>query len=266
MASSAEATDEPGPLRKLLRRLYHGTDQTAVRFRWALFVIDLATIALFVEMTFVEKEPWMVGVEIFLGVLILLDLLARLYLTQAPLRLLMRPLTMVDLVVIASLLAAPLADNLGFFRILRALRLFRSSQVLGSLRQAFPWVRSRETAIIDTTNLLVFIFFVSGLVFVTQVRFNPDIRTFLDALYFTVTTLTTTGFGDVVLVGEWGRLTAIVIMIVGLALFLRLLQTVFQPAKVDEECQRCGLSRHDRDAIHCKHCGEFIHIDTEGSD
>jgi voltage-gated potassium channel len=99
---------------------------------------------------------------------------------------------------------------------------------------------------------------------VTQQASNPDIRTILDALYFTVTTLTTTGFGDIVLVGEWGRLLAIGIMIVGLSLFLRLLQTVFQPAKIEVECARCGLSRHDRDAIHCKHCGEIIHIDTEG--
>jgi len=33
---------------------------------------------------------------------------------------------------------------------------------------------------------------------------------------------------------------------------------------VREECHSCGLSLHDADAVHCKHCGTVIHIDTEG--
>jgi voltage-gated potassium channel len=39
---------------------------------------------------------------------------------------------------------------------------------------------------------------------------------------------------------------------------------LFRPTKVRHECPTCGLSLHDADAIHCKHCGEVIHIDTEG--
>ena len=53
------------------------------------------------------------------------------------------------------------------------------------------------------------------------------------ALYFTVTTLTTTGFGDITLRGDIGRLLAVVIMVLGVVLFLKLLQAVFRPAKVE---------------------------------
>ena len=266
MASSAEPGRPAVPwLKAELRQLYDGQDKRSIRFRWTLFVIDLVTVALFVELTFVAKQAWMIVLEIALGVLILVELAARLYISRAPWRRMLRPATWVDVIVIVSLLAAPFAENLGFFRILRALRLFRSTQVLGSLRRASPWVREHDTAILAASNLFVFVFFVAGLVFVTQADKNPDIATFLDALYFTVTTLTTTGFGDIVMVGEWGRLLAVGIMIVGLALFLRLLQTVFQPPKAGVECSKCGLSRHDRDAVHCKHCGEIIHIDTEGT-
>jgi voltage-gated potassium channel len=87
----------------------------------------------------------------------------------------------------------------------------------------------------------------------------------MDALYFTVTALTTTGFGDITLSGEWGRVLSVIVMILGISLFLRLLQTIFQPAKVHATCPRCGLSRHDPDAIHCKHCGDTIHIATTGA-
>lgn len=57
---------------------------------------------------------------------------------------------------------------------------------------------------------------------------------------------------------------AVTIMLVGVALFIRLVQTIFLPSKVRYECPGCGLARHELDAVHCKHCGQLIHIRTEG--
>jgi voltage-gated potassium channel len=68
----------------------------------------------------------------------------------------------------------------------------------------------------------------------------------------------------VILVGNRGRLLSIIIMIVGVALFIRVVQTLFRPNKVRYECPRCGLIRHELDAVHCKHCGKELHIRTEG--
>ena len=53
-------------------------------------------------------------------------------------------------------------------------------------------------------------------------------------------------------------------MVVGVTLFVRLARAVIRPQKVRYECPDCGLQRHDVDAIHCKHCGATIHIETEG--
>ena len=66
------------------------------------------------------------------------------------------------------------------------------------------------------------------------------------------------------LVGSTGRLLAVVIMIVGVSLFIRLVQTIFRPKKVQYRCPECGLSRHDADAVHCKHCGHVVNIESEG--
>lgn len=104
----------------------------------------------------------------------------------------------------------------------------------------------------------------TGLIYATQVNVNPEIRNYADALYFTVTTLTTTGFGDITLTGPWGRMLSVGVMIFGVTLFLRLLQVLFRPSKVRQECKTCGLILHDADAVHCKHCGETIYIRTEG--
>jgi len=136
--------------------------------------------------------------------------------------------------------------------------------VLRDLRDRFRFFKRNEEIIQSIINLVVFVFVITALVYVSQVNVNPDIRTYVDALYFTVTTLTTTGFGDVTLKGSGGRLLTVIIMVFGVALFLRLLQTIFRPAKVRYECPDCGLKRHDPDAVHCKHCGRTIHIETEG--
>ncbi len=113
-------------------------------------------------------------------------------------------------------------------------------------------------------NLTVFVFVMTALVYVLEVHHNPKITNYVDALYFTITALTTTGFGDITLEGTSGRLISIVILLVGVALFLRLVQTIFRPPHVTYECPDCGLTRHDIDAVHCKHCGRTLHIRTEG--
>ena len=52
--------------------------------------------------------------------------------------------------------------------------------------------------------------------------------------------------------------------IVGVSLFLRLLQAIFRPRKVRFACPACALLLHDLDAVHCKHCGRVLHIPDEG--
>jgi voltage-gated potassium channel len=101
-----------------------------------------------------------------------------------------------------------------------------------------------------------------GLTFVTQRGANPKIEDFVDALYFTAAALSTTGFGDVTLIGStFGELLSVAMMIVGITLFLRLAQAVFRPGgKVRHPCPRCGLQRHEPDAVHCKACGQVLNI------
>jgi hypothetical protein len=52
---------------------------------------------------------------------------------------------------------------------------------------------------------------------------------------------------------------------VKLGLFLRLAHVLFRPSRVRFECPSCGLMRHDHDAVHCKACGNLLHIPDEGA-
>jgi voltage-gated potassium channel len=114
-------------------------------------------------------------------------------------------------------------------------------------------------------NLAVFVFMISAVVYVTQREINPKIEDFVDALYFTVAALSTTGFGDITLLGSTsGELLSIAMMFVGITLFFRLAQAAFRPSgKVLHPCPQCGLQRHEPDAVHCKACGQVLNIPND---
>lgn len=252
--------------KKTVELLYTGRSRNAAFFRYLLIGFDLATIVFFVITTPLAPTAGILIANFTIGGLILADFLARLWIAPNKLRMLRQLYTITDVLVILSLLLAPLiAQNLAFLRVLRTLRLLHSYHVLRDLRRDTPFFKRNEEVIVSSVNLGVFIFLVTGLVFVLQFGDNPDIGSYVDALYFTVATLTTTGFGDVILTGTAGRLLAVFIMVAGVALFLRLVQTIFRPQKLKHDCPECGLTRHEPDAVHCKHCGQVLKIETEGT-
>jgi voltage-gated potassium channel len=100
-----------------------------------------------------------------------------------------------------------------------------------NLRGQSTFFRLHEDIIFSTINLLIFIFVITAIVYVSQVGANPAIGSYVDALYFTLATLTTTGFGDIMLIGTGGHLLAVLILIFGISLFLRRIQTISGPGK-----------------------------------
>lgn len=255
-------------MKAFLKALYHGQGQEYNQLRWAMVFIDVMILAFFLATTFVEHNPiptWLVISDFLIGIYLLFHWLGRVWVTENRIAHLSRPLVLVDLLIIISLFAPALTESFVFLRVLRTLQLMRSYHLLASLSKESSFFRRREGIINAALNLVVFVFVVSALVYALQVRVNDGINNYVDALYFTVTTLTTTGFGDITLLGNSGRLLAVFVMVVGVSLFLRLIHAIFRAHKVILECPDCGLNRHDQDAVHCKHCGRTLHIDTEGS-
>jgi voltage-gated potassium channel len=253
-------------LKKTIELLYTGRSRRAAYFRYALIGFDLFTIIFFIITTTLASTTELLIADFVIGALILADFLARLWIAPIKLRMLLQLYTIADILVILSLLLAPfITQNLAFLRVLRTLRLLHSYHVMRDLRRDTPFFRRYEDVIVSSVNLGVFIFLVTGLVFVLQFGDNPAIGSYIDALYFTVATLTTTGFGDIILTGTLGRLFSVFIMVFGVALFLRLAQTIFRPQKLSYTCPECGLKRHELDAVHCKHCGHGLKIKTEGA-
>lgn len=253
-----------GRFSKTLNELYEGDTDRAHRFRYVILAFDLITICFVIVTSFIVHTPLIEAADAVFGVLILLDFSARVYTADRRMWYLTRLSTLADIAALISFLAPLAGEGLGFLRILRTLRLLHTYQLMNRLRQDFKLFRKHEEVIIAMINLLVFIFVTTGLIYALEHGHNPHIRNYADALYFTITTLTTTGFGDITLEGTSGRMVSIAVMFFGVTLFLRLAQVLFRPSKVRFECETCGLALHDADAIHCKHCGATVHIDTEG--
>jgi len=264
-AGTALSSEAPSVAwRNWLSRLYKEDVPEAHRFRYGLLAFDLATILFIMVTSFLPRSGIVEGIDVALGLMLLTDMTARFVISRNKLRHLIYPTTWVDAVAVISFLAPITGEGGGFLRILRTLRLLHSYQVLDRLRADSRFFARNEEVILAVTNLCVFVFVMTGVVYETQHRTNPHIGNYADALYFTVTALTTTGFGDITLPGTTGRMISIVIMISGVTLFLRLAQALFRPKKVRFPCPACGLQRHDPDAVHCKACGMVLNIPDEG--
>ncbi len=253
-------------MKETLRTLYRGSSERARLFRFAVLAFDVVTILFFIVSSLMQDQLWIYIVDAIVGFVILADLVARYWIAERKSRFLMETTTWADIIVIITLFLPALLESLLFLRVVRALRLLRSYRVLKDLRNEFSYFRRNEETIQSAVNLGVFVFVMTALVYVLQVNTNPQINNYIDALYFTVTALTTTGFGDITLSDTTGRILSVLIMVFGVALFLRLIQTIFRPSRVVYDCPDCGLHRHDADAIHCKHCGRVINIASDGVD
>lgn len=248
-----------------IRQLYEGATPSGVSFRYALLVFDVATVLFIIATSFLHSSEIIETLDVLFGIVILADVSARLLVSRHHFRDLTRLSTWADFIAIVSFLAPLAGEAGGFLRILRTLRLLRDYQMLVRLRLDSPFFRRNEEVIFAVTNLAVFIFIMTAVVYETQKSRNGQITNYADALYFTVTALTTTGFGDITLSGTLGRLISVVIMIFGVTLFFNLARALLSPSKVRFPCPTCGLQRHDSDAVHCKACGMILNIPDEGA-
>lgn len=247
-------------LRALLHELYYGDTQAALRFQSLWIALDVLIVAFFIVAPFVAHGTAFYIIDFLIAGLLLLDITLRGWAFYDFRRWILRPLGWADLAVLASLIVPVYQANLGFLRVLRAYSLINTVAfwriVAGGRWRNTQFAESIKAGV----NLAVFVFMMAGLVHSGFAARVPAIGSYMDSLYFTVTALTTTGFGDIVLPGFWGRTLSITIMVGGVSLFFRLIQVAMRPHKVRHLCRTCGLLRHDPDAVHCKACGAQLRI------
>ena len=105
-------------LKKAIELLYTGRSRSAAFFRYVLIGFDLSTIIFFVITTPLAPTVGILIADFAIGMLILADFLARLWIAPGKLRMLRQLYTIADILVVLSLLLAPfVTQNLAFLRV-----------------------------------------------------------------------------------------------------------------------------------------------------
>lgn len=113
--------------------------------------------------------------------------------------------SIIDLITILPFLIG--SANTGFLRIFRWFRILRLIRFMGR-KTIFGYVSSEDSAIFTRILFTLFsiIFVYSGLIYQVEHSINSQAYgTFLDAVYFSVSTITTAGLGDITPVSQLGR-------------------------------------------------------------
>ena len=220
-------------------------------------------IAFFLAAPLIRQTAFFLTIDYAIAALLAADMAARGYAYPGGARAwFRRPSTWLDFVVLATLLFPEQLFNLGFLRALRLWTLVSSEVFWDTVLKRYDDTRVEEVTR-AAAALLTFVFVVTGFGYTAFNGTEGGPQGYVDSLYFTVTSLTTTGYGDVLLPGNSGKLLSIVIMVSGITLFVRLAQALFRPNKVRYPCPTCALLRHDPDAVHCKACGTVLCIPND---
>ncbi len=241
-----------------LRRLLYGRARARTIVTDILLAANLFIILASVINLFTDPGLGFVYVEVVFGVLFAVEYLVRFWISRHKGSFIFRLVNMLDILVIGSLLLGPVAPSLGVLRVLRTFQVLRAYQLGARFDTHNEFIHRNFEVVTGLINIIVFLVVMSSIMFLEQIGKNPDIETFVDALYFTISTVTTTGFGDVVAVGTVGRLLSIVTMLLGVTLFFQLLKSIFVSRQLYLVCTSCGHETHQPEAGFCARCGHKL--------
>ena len=228
----------------------------------AIATLILISAGLFVAETYPLPPRVRVGLTILdwliLGIF-LVEYVVRLWAAERPLRYVINPYALVDLIAILPVLVG--VFDMRSLRLIRWLRILKLARFL----EEEHWL-GREGLIIARIVFTLFsiVFIYSGAIYQVEHPVDPTIfGTFLDAMYFAVVTMTTVGYGDVTPVSEAGRTLTVMMILTGIALIPSqvgsLIQNINRLQTVnDVSCKSCGLSSHESDALYCRRCGSQL--------
>ena len=222
----------------------------------AAFVVETYDIPEKVRKVVNLLETTIIGIFI-------IEYLLRFWVAEKKLKHFFHIYSLIDLAAILPIFFAQ--QHFQVIRVFRTLRIMRLIRFLENQHFFFGSIKPVHLIIFRIIYIIIAIVFVSaGLIFYAEHEINPEkFRTFFDAVYFSVVTITTVGFGDITPVSAYGRTITVLIIISGIVFIpwqVRNLIAHFIAStnKISLVCEECGLEYHERDALHCKRCGKKI--------
>ncbi|MBQ6781569.1 MAG: NAD-binding protein [Treponema sp.] len=87
-------------------------------------------------------------------------------------------------------------------------------KIVGKITEFFTNSSGRLAVMVS-----LLLFFIMLIIYASEQKTNSSINTVFDAFWYTIVTVTTVGYGDITPASFWGRLSAMALLIVGVAVF-----------------------------------------------
>lgn len=155
--------------------------------------------------------------------------------------------------------------TLRIMRVFRVLKLAHYLSEANVLSQAL--IASRRKVTIFLSSVLILVCILGSLMYVIEGSANSGFTSIPRSIYWAIVTLTTVGYGDISPQTNLGQALASVVMIMGYAILavptgivsVELAEaTKSQHEITTQACPACMKEGHDKDAVHCKYCGQEL--------
>ncbi len=280
MANDKSHHDQDGWRDRLHEIIFEADTRAGKVFDVGLILTIFASVAVVVLSTLesAAAEPyrsWFYGLEWFFTALFTIEYIIRLIVVRRPLRYATSFYGVIDLLSILPAflgLILPGGERLMVVRTLRLLRIFRVFKLArylseaSALREAF-YISRHKIAVFMVTVLIVILIASAVMHVVEGGAGNSAFESIPEAMYWAVITMTTVGYGDVVPITVVGKITTMLLVLVGYSLIivptgiLSAEITGTRRAVTTRACSHCMTEGHDRDARFCKRCGELLETD-----
>jgi voltage-gated potassium channel len=157
-------------------------------------------------------------------------------------------------------------ESLLVIRVLRLFRVFRIFRFLYLIRAARQLDLALRAAVGKLTVFLgvvmTLVVLIGGVMYVIEGE-QSGFTSIPQSCYWTIVTMTTVGYGDIVPQTDLGRFIASIVMILGYALIavptgIVTVELTKAPSINTQACPDCGRGGHDDRAKHCMHCGSRL--------
>ena len=155
------------------------------------------------------------------------------------------------------------------FRLLRVFRVFKLSEYMDEAQVLITaLVTSSRKIMVFLYAVLTLVIVFGSLMYVVEGS-EAGFTSIPKAVYWSIVTLTTVGYGDIAPQTPLGQVIAATIMIMGYAIIavptgiysVELVKSYNQSNISNTACPDCGETGHDIDASFCKYCG--YHLENE---
>lgn len=283
---STKEVKEFSPLRERLHEVIFEADTKVGKWFDVILLVAILASVIIVILESVPDYQVAYGrlfraLEWVFTIIFTIEYILRLYVVHRPMKYATSFFGVIDLLSILPTFLGLIfagAPTLMIVRGLRLLRVFRIFKLANYLSQGQVIVSALRSS---RDKILVFVIFIiimvsifgSVMYLVEGTAEGSQFDSIPRSIYWAIVTLTTVGYGDISPTTSLGQFIASIIMISGYAIIAvptgivtaeamsQSMKTQASPVST-QSCRYCSAEGHDEDAVHCKYCGEQLHLHT----